>query len=378
MKAALVVMLALATPAYAQSPTPPPLPPPPPRADWVDQLEAQIEVHANHIAESIARAFEEAFDQRNPNPHPNPRSRRDRDRDDDRRPEVTERFSRTLRLGRNGTFEVSNIAGDIVITGGGGNDVKIDAVKRVRARDDADGKARLQDIQIQIDESANRVDVRTVYPRLQRNLAGAVDYTVALPQDASVTVHSVSGDVRVTNVRGELQAESVSGDVSAADVPKLTGLKSVSGDISLTNGGSDGPLDLGTVSGELVIKGLKARTIDVGTVSGDIMLDNVESERVDTKSVSGNVDYRGPLARGGRYAFNSHSGDITMTVSGNTGFSIEANTFSGDVRSDFAVTLRGDSGGRGPRRHTIRGSFGDGSATLSMNSFSGDIAILKR
>jgi DUF4097 and DUF4098 domain-containing protein YvlB len=375
MKAAFIVMLALAAPVYAQQPPPPPLPPSPPRHDWVDQLEAHIEAHADEIASALEHAFDHAFDNLF-----DQRDARQRDRDDARRgPEVTERFSRTLRLARNGSFELSNVAGDIVITGGGGNDVRIDAVKRMRSRDDAEAKARLQDIQIEVSEGANRIDVRTVYPR-QRNLAGAVDYTIALPQDTSVTVRSVSGDVRVTNVRGSLQAESVSGDVIAADVPRVTGLKSVSGDIQLTNGASDGSLDAGTVSGDLVIRGLKARMIDVGTVSGDIVLDNIESERVDTKSVSGNLDFRGNLARNGRYEFNSHSGDITLAVSGNTGFAIEANTFSGDVRSDFAVTLRGDArdGGRGPRRRTIRGSFGDGSAMLSMNSFSGNIAIVKR
>ena len=378
----LVAALAVVSPAFAQGPEPPPQPPPLPRGadDWADQLAAQIEAQAEQLGEKIgravSRAFEDAFDQ-NPNPNPNPRG--GRDRDDDRRPEFTERFSRTLRLSRNGSFELTNVAGDVVVTGGGGNDVRLDAIKRVRTRDEADGKARLQEMQIEIDEAPTRIDVRTVYPRQGRGLSGRVDYTVALPQDTNVTVRTVSGDLRVTNVRGALHAESVSGDIVAADVPKLTTLKSVSGDVQLTNGGSDGPLDVGTVSGDLVIKGLKARILDVSTVSGDVVLDNVEAERVETKSVSGSVDYRGPIARNGRYEFNSHSGDITLIVPGNPGFNVEANTFSGDVQSDFAVTLRGsDTGGRGPRRRAIRGSFGAGSATLQMNSFSGDIAIIRR
>jgi hypothetical protein len=382
----LVTALLLGNAAYAQGPPAPPPPPnvpsPPPRTDW-EELTAQLEVRMEELGEKIGRAFEHAFDHafddafdQNPNPNPNPRGR---DRDDQRGPEVTERLSRTLRLGRNGTFELTNVAGDVVITGGGGNDVRLDALKRVRSRDDADGKARLQEMQIEIDEAPTRIDVRTMYPRQNRGFSGRVDYTVALPQDTSVTVRIVSGNLRVTNVRGALHAESVSGDIVAADVPKLTTLKSVSGDVQLTNGASDGPFDVGTVSGDLVIKGLKARMLDVATVSGDIVLDNVESERVETKSVSGSVDYRGPIARNGRYEFNSHSGDITLIVPGNPGFSVEANTFSGDVQSDFAVTLRGsDSGGRGPRRRTIRGTFGDGSATLQMNSFSGDIAIIRR
>ena len=76
-------------------------------------------------------------------------------------PEVTENFSRTARLERNGTFDLQNIAGRIVVTGGGGNDVRIDAVKRVRGRDDDDARRLLQEIQIDVREQSNRIEVRT-------------------------------------------------------------------------------------------------------------------------------------------------------------------------------------------------------------------------
>ena len=307
--------------------------------------------------------------------------------DDPRRgPESTERFTRTVRLARNGTFDLSNVAGDIVITGGGGNEVRIDAVKRVRSRDEADAAARLQAIEIDIIEVTNRVEVRTVYPRLQRNLAGAVDYTVMVPQDAAVMVKTVSGDVRVSNVRGELRAESVSGSVTAADVPRVSGLRSVSGDITLTGGAAEASLTAVTVSGNLLVRGFKGRNLDASSVSGELRFDNVESERVTMKSVSGNIAYGGALAGNGRYEFNSHSGNIRLALVGDTGFDLDANTFSGDVQSAYALTLRGGDAppggrlgrGRGARARTVRGTFGDGSASLALQSFSGAIEIARR
>ena len=329
---------------------------------------------------------------------------RQRPRDDERRgPEATERFSRTLRLGRGGTFDLSNVAGDIVITGGGGNELRVDAVKRVRSRDEADAKAQLEAIQIEIVELSNRVEVRTIYPGLQRrNAIGVVDYTVALPQDAQVTVKSVAGDIRVTNVRGELRAESVNGHVTASDAPRVSALKSVSGNVQLTNGAAETSLDVNTVSGDVIIRGLKARTFDAGTVSGNLRLEEIESERVNLKSVSGDLWYGGALARGGRYEFAAHSGNVLLNLSGDTGFDVEATTFSGDVRSDYALTLRGNDDnvvppplGRGRRGRigglgrpagpgrqnrgvrTLRGSFGDGRASVELQTFSGDIAITR-
>ena len=330
---------------------------------------------------------------------------RQRPRDDERRgPETTEQFSRSVRLGRGGTFDLSNVAGDIVITGGGGNDVRIEAVKRIRSRDDADAKAQLEAIEIEIVELSNRVEVRTIHPGLQRrNAIGVVDYTVALPQDASVTVKSVAGDVRVMNVRGELRAESVNGNVTASDAPRVSALKSVSGNVQLTNGASETSVDVNTVSGDVIVRGLKVRTFDAGSVSGNLRLENIESERVSIKSVTGDVSYGGALVRGGRYELAAHSGNILLNLSGDTGFDVEATTFNGDVRSDYALTLRGTddtvappSLGRGRRGRigglgrpggpgrqnragrTLRGSFGDGSASVELRTFSGNIAIARR
>jgi hypothetical protein len=80
---------------------------------------------------------------------------------------------------------------------------------------------------------------------------------------------------------------------------------------------------------------------------------------------------------------NAHSGGIRLTLAGNTGFEVEATTFSGNVRSDFPLTLRAGGDDRddrhGPRlNRSIRGSYGDASAILDLKSFSGDIIITKR
>ena len=93
-----------------------------------------------------------------------------------RGPEQTETFTRTVRIGRNGTFDLSNVSGDIVVTGGGGEDIRIDATKRVRGNE-ADAKALLQAMQIQVSERSGLVEVRTELPR-RRNWSGGVDFTV--------------------------------------------------------------------------------------------------------------------------------------------------------------------------------------------------------
>jgi DUF4097 and DUF4098 domain-containing protein YvlB len=296
-----------------------------------------------------------------------------------RGPEYTENFSRTVRLGRNGTFDLQNVAGDITVTGGGGDDVKIDAVKRVRHPNEAEGKALLSEIDIQVTDRSGRVEVRTEYPR-RRNWSGGVDFTIGLPRDASVSLRSVSGTVKVTNVNGELRAETVSGDILTMTTKKLRTAKTVSGDIEISEAEAE-ELSVGSVSGDVTINRLKTSGVDGQTVSGDMRLTDVEADHSSLRSVSGDIDYTGRLAKNGRYQMQSHSGDIRITPGDTRGFALEGSTFSGDVRSDYALTLQtgpGNSFSPGVRNRSVRGSFGDAGATLTLQSFSGDIVIVKR
>jgi hypothetical protein len=367
--------------------------------EWVRDLEKRIDAaveaaipHIEAAADAIARAVEEQLGEpprppragRPGQPPRPPRSQRDQDRDRDRAdrgrgPEYTEPFTRTLKLGRTPSLELSNVAGDVVITGGNGDEIRIDAIKRVRDTNEADGRARLRELEIKVIERGGVVEVRTEYPQ-RRNFSGAVDYTISLPVASNVSVRTVSGDLRITNVRGELRADSVSGDILTSSVGRLRSARSVSGDVQITNAEGD-DVGGGTISGDIIVRGLKARSVDFEAVSGGLRFTDAECERLNLKSISGDIDYTGRLARNGRYELQSHSGDITVTPTSNSGFDVEASTFSGDVRSDYGLTVGGPGnnlvGRRGPGR-SVRGSIGDASAILSLRSFSGDIVLSKR
>ena len=138
---------------------------------------------------------------------------------------------------------------------------------------------------------------------------------------------------------------------------------------------------LSTISGTVLGTGLKVRALEAGSVSGNVRLVGSEVERLEAKSLSGNIEFDAPLAKGGRYEFTSHSGNVRLMLSGNTGFELDADTFSGSVRSDVPVTLRSmgrtDQNRRGSNR-AIRGSYGDASAFLSVRSHSGSVVITKK
>jgi len=80
----------------------------------VTAMPAFAQVYPERLAES-ARHVREAYQRR--------------DRGDSNRSQAVDRFSRTVRIGSDGTLDVSNIAGDIVVSRGSGSEAKIDVVR---------------------------------------------------------------------------------------------------------------------------------------------------------------------------------------------------------------------------------------------------------
>lgn len=290
--------------------------------------------------------------------------------------ELTEEWSRVFKMPQKGALELSNLAGDVVIAGGTGDEIVVDAVKRVGANGADAGREHLQELDIQVNESPGRVEIASVFPRSSRNTRAEVDYRIRVPQHVAVNVHTVAGDVRLEKVQGEVRAETVSGDLVLTGVQRLTHATTVSGDLTITGSHGDG-IRGGTVSGDLMVKGLKGDSCNLQSVSGKVTLTDAQCQRAQLRSMSGDVQYSGPVSSGGRYEFNSHSGDVLLTVTGGAGFELVAHTFSGDLRSDIDLGPRtgGDRGRPGRPRRELRGTVGDGSAYVLVKTFSGSVQV---
>jgi DUF4097 and DUF4098 domain-containing protein YvlB len=262
-----------------------------------------------------------------------------------RGPEYTEKFDKTVRLGRNGRLELTNLSGNVEITGGSGDDVKVSATKVAHAADEQTARTALTATTIEVIERSGVVTI-SAQPTRGRSTSVEVNYVISVPTGTSLALRTYSGDVTVTNVSSDIRLNSLSGDI--------------------------------------VVKDGKPSMIEIDSVSGDVSLEQAESERIQVNSVSGDIVFKGKLAKTGRYEFKTHSGDVQVITDEGASFVLEAGTLSGDVSSDFALKLTGSGTSflprdRGPRRNgDIHGVVSDGGAVLSLHSFSGDILISKR
>lgn len=287
-------------------------------------------------------------------------------RDPAQRADSEDRIVRTLRVNDGDVLELHNIAGDITITGTTGNDLRIDALKS--------GRRGRDDIDVDIVQRGSRVEVRT-RTRRGRDSRGNVDYTLRVPAGMVLDVHTVSGNVKATNLDGRASLRAVSGDIVASGLTQLDGAETLSGDVRVSSTTVTSNANVKTTSGNVTLSDIKAGGLKVTSVSGDVRLDDVSTTRLEVTSLSGDVEFSGPLSSTGRYTINSHSGDVRFRPSDQTGFALTAGSFSGSVHSDLPITMQKVAGGRGQRN--IHGVVGDGSASVEVTTFSGDITILK-
>lgn len=305
----------------------------------------------------------------------------------DNRIEQTERVLHTFKIGSRGALLVSNLSGDITVTRGGGDEVKVEAIKTARARTLEQAREALPAVRVEFSERAGRAEVKTVYSReyfsgtSPRTVGVSVVYNITAPEGTGINAKSLSGNVRITGIKGELTVGSTSGDVVVTDAARLESATSTSGNVEITDLRSDTPLELQTVSGDVIVRQSRVPRLELSTVSGRLVIDNVQSGQVEAQSVSGDVEFLSPFAKGGRYELNSHSGNVRIAVGNGAGFEIDANSFSGGVQS--AIELKERSSGvrdasRGGRPRRLRGVFGDGSALLDVTTFSGSVIIVRK
>jgi len=131
-------------------------------------------------------------------------------------------------------------------------------------------------------------------------------------------------------------------------------------------------VDAGSVSGDVSIDGAHG-DVNASSVSGDITLSHLHANSVKANSVSGDVEVRvDELLGRGDFTFHSVSGDVVLEVPRDFGADLSMTTVSGDIDSDFPITVGGS--GRMNRRN-VEARIGAGGRRLDVSTVSGDLRL---
>lgn len=150
---------------------------------------------------------------------------------------------------------------------------------------------------------------------------------------------------------------------SAAEKLKSVNTDSVSAEVNIIGVAASDKIEIDTVSGGADLKNIRTEKLDIDTVSGSIKAAG-EFTELESDSVSGDVTVSSatPLKK---LDCDSTSGNIRLTIPKNSGFTLKADTVSGDISCGLPTVSESKN----------RRVCGDGSADFETDTVSGDLII---
>jgi len=179
--------------------------------------------------------------------------------------------------------------------------------------------------------------------------------SVILKQVGAVVVQTRSGDVEVEEANGSVEVSTTSGAVRVHNARGMVRVVSITGPIE--------------------VKCARDR-IDVANTEAPIELVNIDGD-VDAIATNSSVRFTGRLREEGRYYLKSLSGRVEMILPANTnGFNATLSSYRGLIETDFKLTAK-QSASEAIQSRRLAGSFGNGKAQITLDSFEGFVRLTK-
>lgn len=185
-------------------------------------------------------------------------------------------------------------------------------------------------------------------------------------------VEASSGNVVVSNVGGSLVVEASSGNVDVDKVESDLYVNALSGNVDVVD--AKGNAKISALSGNTTLQRVAGR-VEINSASGSIYMTEIGGE-VDAQTASGDVRFAGTLLDGGRYKLKTTSGNVEMRIQADPpGFTATLASYSGEIETEFPITIQPPLKGSANRRLT--GKYKEGTASLELVTFSGTAVLGK-
>ena len=253
---------------------------------------------------------------------------------------LKDRFQQTYPLQAGGTVTLDNVNGGVTIEAWDRNEVQVVADKEVKANDSDTARKAMQQVQIQVNKSAGRLDIVTRLPKqgsglvdwmTGKNVNINVKYQVKVPRNAALDIETVNGGVRLAGTHGKATVETTNG--------------------ALTIDGVHGNLHLETTNGSISVA-RSAGAVEAETTNGAIEVELTE------------------VPDGSDLVFETTNGGVTVRLPRDNRVSLDAATSNGRVSSDFDV-----DGADSKSKRRLSGDINGGGGKLRVRSTNGSVTI---
>lgn len=273
------------------------------------------------------------------------------------------------RVERGSRIVVRNEFGDISIAGSDRNTVEALATN----------PNSLQAVPVSIsEESSGNKRVFTVSPvESGRGVRQKINLELKVPRYVELEpIYIHTGNISVIDLDGGVNLRTDDGNISVQRVGSSGG-----GFVEATAG--SGNVDFSNINGDVRIVAISSG-ITVQCVKGDVAA-RVSSGHIEVSNIDGDVElnvssgsasFTGPIHPERRYRLKTLSGNVSMDIPDSVGFTAVLTAYSGQLENDFQFSNDSPTP-PGKTNRRIVGKYGDGTARIELDSFSGGVHLRK-
>lgn len=266
-----------------------------------------------------------------------------------------------------GHVEIFNTAGSVTVEGWSRKSVEVTGTLGNEVEDfifERDG-----------DEITVKVKAKSGHSGHSGHRGSTSDLVIRVPENSSLEVATISADIDVKNVFGEMEAHAISGDVELETYGEEVEVEAVSGDIDVQGDGKDAVTELVSVSGDVTAEKL-AGEVELESVSGDVVLASGSFDEAAIETVNGDVVFQATLRKGGEVNIETVNGTVDVDFIGDVSAEFEIETFNGRIRNCF---------GPKPERvskyapgYELNFTEGGGDGNVSIATLNGSLNLCKK
>jgi Putative adhesin len=192
-----------------------------------------------------------------------------------------------------------------------------------------------------------------------------VETPLTVVGDKSTLSFKNIGAVEVRTRNGAIEVENASG---------LVDIVTASGPVNVKHAGGD--VRVLSISGTVGVECVRGR-VNIDNTDGAITLSNVQGD-VDVSTSNSDVLFTSSIREGGRYFLKSMSGAVRMSVQDKPpGFTASLSSYRGTIENDFQLKVKQSSQHEETVNRRLVGSYGNGKAQLTLDTFDGEINLRK-
>jgi len=249
---------------------------------------------------------------------------------------ATAKYARTVQLSaplqEGSLFVAQTHNGSITVNGTDVGECSLTATITARAVTEEEAQKLAEQTKVSLEPSGNKLTAKIVKPRLRSNQSISVNLDVTLPNRADLELTTHNGNVRITDISGEISGRTHNGNVTATQVSSSTKLQTHNGSVRCKE------------------------------ISGDAQL----------KSYNGSVKafYCETAPGVCNVSIITHNSGIELVAPPGFSARVEASTHNGSVRTDLPIAVTGKV-----NKRKLTGTIGAGEGKLYLETHNGSIRI---